>query len=162
MPLEPESKQANLETSLTVWLRANLGTAAGLTVFLGMQPSTTRPNQWVQLDYLLGLRHDWGGLIGLHYGGQAHHLLQTSLCLKRDAVTDVYAMARLHDLVAGYLQEGQTIPLRNYGVSGNPLLGAIAVGATTSVDTDTGLESGVIVRVLSTELVSSTAWTVAS
>jgi hypothetical protein len=156
--LQAESKLANIETSLTAWLRANLVTGAGLTVFLGMEPMTTRPVQWVQLDYLLGVRQDFGGIVGSRYGGRSHGILQVSLCLKRDAITDIYAMARLQDQVSAYLQAGQTLPLRDFGTSGGPTIGRIELGATTSVDTDTGLETGVVVRVLSTELWHSTAW----
>lgn len=161
MALQAESKLSNIEISLTVWLRANLVTIAGLTVFLGMEPVTSRPNQWVHLDYLLGLRRDFGGIVGSRQGGRSHGILQASLCLQREAQTDIYAMARLHDTVAAYLQEGQTIPLRDYGTSGGPTIGRIECGATTSIDTDTGLDSGVIVRVLSTAITHSTAWSLA-
>jgi hypothetical protein len=159
--LGAESKQSNVETSLTVWLRAQLVTTAGLTVFIGMDVATTRPAQWVQLDYLLGLRTDYGRQVGQRLGGQSHGLLQTSLCLKRASITDVYAMARLHDTVATYLQEGQAIPLKDYATVGTPTIGYIELGATTQADVDTGLESGVVVRVLSTALVHSTAWSLA-
>ena len=162
MALQAESKASNVETSLTVWFRAQLVTTAGLTVFVGMDVATTRPNEWVQLDYLLGLRADFGGRVGSRFGGRSHGLLQTSLCLKRASMTDVYAMARLQDTVATYLQEGQTIPLRDYGTSGGPTSGAIELGATTANDTDTGLDSGVVVRVLTTELMHSTAWSLVS
>lgn len=158
MALQAESKAANIEASLTTWLRAQLVTGAGLTVFIGMDVATTRPAQWVQLDYLLGLRTDYGGIVGARFGGRSHGILQASLCLKRASLTDVYAMARLHDLVAAVLQEGQTIPLKDYATVGVPTIGAIELGATTVNDVDTGLDSGVIVRVLSTALVHSTAW----
>jgi hypothetical protein len=105
------------------------------------------------------MRHDFGGIVGTRYGGQAHGLLQTSLCLKRDVITDIYAMARLQDVVSAVLQEGQTIPLRDFGTSGGPTIGRMQVGATTIADVDTGQVSGVMVRALSTELTSSTAWT---
>jgi hypothetical protein len=158
MALGAESKAANVEISLTVWLRAQLVTIAGLTVFIGMDVATSRPNQWVQLDYLLGLRSDFGGQVGTRFGGQSHGLLQTSLCIKRASLTDVYALARLQDTVATSVQEGQTIPLRDFGTTGSPTIGVIALGSTTVADTDTGLDSGVVVRVLTTELVHSTAW----
>jgi hypothetical protein len=135
-----------------------LSTINGITVFVGMDVATARPVQWVQLDYLLGLRTDFGGQVGARYGGRSHGLLQVSLCLKRANVTDIYAMARLQDAVMVYLQEGRIIPLRDYETSGAPTIGGVELGKTTVADTDTGLDSGVIVRVLSTELVHSTAW----
>lgn len=158
MALGAESKAANLEISLTVWLRTQLVTGAGLTVFIGMDVATTRPAQWVQLDYLLGLRTDYGRQVGQRFGGRAHGLLQTSLCVKRASMTDVYAMARLQDTVSASLQEGQAIPLNDYATVGTPTIGHIELGATTQADVDTGLESGVVVRVLSTALMYSTAW----
>jgi hypothetical protein len=157
--LQPEAKHSNIETSLTVWLRAQLVTGAGLTMFLPDEPPTPRPAQWVHVDYLLGLRHEFGGTVGSRFGGVAHGLLQLSLCVKRDAITNLYAMARLHDTVMAFLQPGQAIPLRDFGTSGGPLLGHIEVGGTTVTAADDGATSGVVVEVLSVEIEHSTAWT---
>ena len=159
MALQPESKRSNIETSLTVWLRAQLVTGAGLTMFLPDEPATPRPAQWVHVDYLLGLRDEFGGTVGSRFGGVAHGLLQLSLCLKRDAITDLYAMARLHDTVRAFLQPGQGIPLRDFGTSGAPMLGHIQVGATTVTAVDDGATSGVVVEVLNVEIEHATAWT---
>jgi len=153
MPLGADAKTANLEKSLTAWIQAKLVTLAGLTVFYGMAPIATVPDEWVHVDYVWDLRADSGRQVGAtQLGHRAHSLLQVSLCKKRTSITNIYALAVLYDKVVPYFQVGQTIAIRDYDTGGTPEVGSFIVGNRSIADVDDGLASGVIVRALSIPL----------
>jgi hypothetical protein len=158
MALPPESKQSNLVKSLTAWFRANLVTIAGLTVVFGAEPVDTRPGQWVVIDYLFGVRHGWGGIVGTRYGAQAHGFITLNLCINRDTLTNVYAMAALRDTVATYVQRGQVIPLKDYDTGGTPTIGAICCGESTEAVVDDGTTTGLLVHAISVACTYTEAW----
>ena len=160
MPLSPEAKTVNLEKSLAAWIDAKVRVLAGLAVFYSDAPLATRPTEWVHVDYLLGLRRDAGRQLDrTQLGNRVHGAVQLSLAKKRTSITDLYAMGLLRDAVMPYFQWGQTIPIRNYGAAGNPEISAFEVGATGERDTDDGLSSGVMVKVLDVALTHVEAYT---
>lgn len=160
MPLAPEAKAANLEKSLTAWIEAQLRTAAGLQVFYANSPLQERPNEWVQVDYLWGLRRDFARQVDrTQLGARVHDILNLNLCKKRSSITNIYALALLRDAVMPVFQIGQTIPLRNYDVGGTPVIGIIIVDGATENDTDNGFVSGVMVKALSISLQHTEAYT---
>ena len=164
MPLAPEATLVNLERSLTAWIETHLRGTAGLTVFYGAGPVLPRPGTlaaWVHVDYLWGLRSDYGRQVDrTQLGARTHGVLNLSLCQRRTMLATLTDMAALRDRVMGFFEVGQTIPLRNYAVVGTPVIGACLVPArATEPDVDDGLVSGLIVKVLSIPLAYSEAWT---
>lgn len=162
MPLSPEAKAANQEHSLTAWIETHLRTAAGLTVFYAMQPIATRPDEWVHVDYLLGMRRDFGRQVDrTQHGSWVHGTVQLSVCKKRTSITNLTNMAGLRDKVLAAFQIGQSIPLQDYAAVGTPTIGIFAVTNVTENLVDDGLESGVMVLVLSIEVSYMEAYTYA-
>ena len=164
MPLVPEAKDTNLEKSLVAWNQATLVTVAGLPVFYDQDPPRDRPNEWVHVDFLLGMRREFGRQISrTQWGSQVHSLLQLSLCKKRPTGTTVtfrHSMAGMKDAVMAYFQVPQDIPVRDYDAVGVPVIGIMSVSTPpTSVDTDDGYTSGVIVTVVSVPLTYVEAYT---
>lgn len=162
MPLAPTAKLTNLEKSLTAWIEANLRTVAGLQVYYVDAPIGERPNEWVAVDYLLGLRTEDGRNIGPTYlGGRAHGILSLTLAKKRSSLTNIYAMAALRDAVKGWFLPGQLIPVRDYDAIGTPIISYVEVGHTSEADTDDGLTSGVLVKTLSVDITYPELYTLA-
>ena len=160
MPLQPEAREGNIERSLTEWIRAKLVTIEGLTVHFSDAPVDTRSDEWVHVDYLLGMRRQFGRTIdGARLGNRAHGIINLNLCKRRQSITNLYALATMRDKVAPYFQTGQTIPLKDYDVGGTPEIGRLLVHETTQGDVDSGLESGVMVRALSVNLSYIEAYT---
>src|SRR5687768_867717 len=108
MPLSPEAKETNLEKSLVAWIQAKLVTIGSLQVFYVPDPQRDRPPEWVQVDFILGMRRDFGRNVdSTKLGNQVHSLLQLSLCKQRPTgvtVTLRHAMAALNDAVIAYFQ----------------------------------------------------------
>ena len=122
MPLAPEARLANLEKSLVAWIQAKLVTTAGLSVFYAGASIGDRPNEWVHVDFLWGLRRDFGRQIDrTQLGSQVHSILQLSLAKKRAIITNLYSMAVLRDKVVAAFHVTQAIPLRDYDTGGAPL-----------------------------------------
>ena len=164
MPLAAEAQLVNLERSMTAWIETHLRGTAALTVFYGAGPVLPRPGglaAWVHVDYLWSLRSDYGRQVDrTQQGARTHGLLNLSLCQRRTHLTTLTDLALLRDKVMGFFQLGQTIPLRDYGAVGTPVLGACIIAArATEPDVDDGLVSGLIVKVLSIPLTYSEAWT---
>ena len=160
MPLAPESRDTNLEKSLVAWIQAQLVAGAGLAVFYDQSPPADRPSAWVHVDFMLGMRRDFGRQIsGTQLGSQVHGLVQLSLCKQRVTLTNLYGMAAFKDTAIAAFQIAQDIPLRNYDVGGLPVIGVITVEDITENDTDDGYESGVIVKVLSVGITYVEAYT---
>jgi hypothetical protein len=159
MPLQPESKEHNLAASLTAWLRAKLVTIEGVALFLGGEPVTTRPAQWVHVDFLFGVRRTEGREVGTRRGARAYGILNVLLCVKREGLSNVYAMEQLRDKAGAYLQPGQSIPLKDYGTGGNPTIGAIECLGLSEASVDDGLTTGLMVRALSVDIAYQEAFT---
>jgi hypothetical protein len=157
--LQAESKQSNLAASLTAWLRAKLVTIEGVTLFLGSEPVTTRPAQWVHVDFLFGLRRTEGREVGTRRGARSYGLLNVLLCVKREGLSNVYAMEHLRDKAGAYLQPGQMIPLRDYGAVGTPVIGALECLGLSETSVDDGLTTGLMVRALSVDIAYTEAFT---
>ena len=63
------------------------------------------------------------------------------------------------DKVKAYFKTGQTIPINDYGLMGNPEVGRFLCYGITQTDVDDGRGSGVIVRNLSVSVNYTEAYT---
>ena len=120
------------------------------------------PNAWLQVDFLLGLRQEFGRQIdATRHGGRGHGVVNLLCCQKRGVQVDLYALATLRDSAMAAFQQGQAIVLRDYDTGGTPDIGIIIVHETTEAQPDDGFVSGLIVRALSIHISYTEAYTFA-
>ncbi len=162
MALDAATKERNIAKSLTAWIQAKLVTIESLIVHYEDEPDGARPDTWVDVDYLFSLRRDFGRQVGsATLGTRAHGILNMNLCLKRQSLTNIYALSALRDKVIPYFLPTQSIPLRDYDTVGTPEVGRILCMSWQQADVDDGRESGVIVRTLSVAITYTEAFTLA-
>ncbi len=155
MSLLAEALATNQEKSLSRWLDTHLVGTEGLTVFYASSVIATRPDQWVNIDYLLGMRRQFGRQIGRRaiggtsFGSRVHGFLNLNLCQQRVSLTSLYALAHMRDAVLPYLCISQKIPILDFATVGTPEVGRFVVEDVTEQDTDGGYESGIMVKTLS-------------
>jgi hypothetical protein len=122
--LLPASRLANVEQSLTDYLRSTLGAAGVALLFLPMAATATLPVRRVEVDYVpLAHRRDTGRVMdGI---GHEREILVNCNCLEQRGTTTpgqfgLYSLPELIDKVYDVFAPQAYIPIKDYDITPTP------------------------------------------
>ena len=146
MVLAAESRATNHEKSLNIYLHSTLVTADGLDVLFPGAKTIYAPSGslWVVVEYLLGVSRRFRGAVKADgsIGNYTTGIINLNCCEFVAQRTDRYALPGLRDTVMSRVNEGNTIPIRDYDTGGNPVVGYWSILSVTENPVSDGLGQG--------------------
>lgn len=142
--LHSSALHANIEQSIRDYIQTSLVTGAGLSVIHQNAVEPPTYPRWVTWSSaLLSVAIDSSGTLdGTYDGAITRGWLELTVIERVASRTSHYTLGDMRDKVRRYFTPRTPIPIRNYDVAGDPIVGTLHLGITTSRQIDSGQTSG--------------------